>query len=117
MIIRGEQRAAYRKNCRRQFEERTFRELREDLPEETADLSDAELRSRITEGADQAEHYGIVFEDDVQLYIAMMVIHGRNFARDPGSWAGRIVHDHDLSGEEKVNALLAEHENRMEAAP
>jgi hypothetical protein len=112
MIIRNEHRVALKQYARIQFQERTFRELREQLSDETEAIPDSQLRELIAVGVQEAEGYGMVCEDDVQVYVALLVVHGRSFGQDPSSWAGRILRDPNLSGADKLTALVVEHERR-----
>ena len=93
-----------------------MRLLREELSDETEAVSDEELRGLVVSGVERAQGYGIVHEDDVQIFIALLLVHGADFGADPESWAGRILTDGSLTGARKVTALVAEHQLREEQA-
>jgi hypothetical protein len=108
-IIRQEHQEAFRESSRRNFRERTVAEAREVLPE-AAELSDHDLNAMTAEGIDRASECGIIYEDDVKLFVGLLIVNGRNFGKDPSSAAGAILRKTDLDGTEKITELMLEHD-------
>ncbi len=105
--VRKQHLAAFEQAALEQFEDTMLAHLRETFSEECATLDEPALIKLIHLGIDRAATYGIEAEDDVCLYIDLMMLFGQDFDRDPGlPWARAILQDgswEDVSA--KVNHL------------
>ena len=104
--IRQEQYEAMSRYMLEQFEDRMVAHLRAHFSEQTNDLTDSDLRSFIQEGIEHAERHGVEREDDVRRYLEAMAIHGRDFDTDRRTeWAGTILADQSLTGQQKMDQM------------
>jgi hypothetical protein len=104
--IRTEQFEAFQNYSRAQFEKSMVSHLRERFLAETAGLSDDGLLGKVQEGMKQAKCYGIETEAHIRSYLELTMIYGADFDRSPNTpWAGRILRDHRLTADDKIQKL------------
>jgi hypothetical protein len=85
---------AFEQAALEQFEDRMAAHVREEFPEEWEGLGEATVRQHIGHGLAKAESYGITAEQDVCLYIDLVILLGPNFDTDPTMpWARAILRD------------------------
>lgn len=90
------------------FVERMVDHLRDNFRDtrQRHDISDAALPELVCNGVRAAARYGVVYEDDVQLYLECLVLLGPGFDRDPATaWAGEILRANYLDGAGKMEDL------------
>jgi len=90
------------------FVARMVRHLEDAFSEEIAShgIDKTELEPLVRRGVRDAETYGVVCEDDLELYIQCMALLGPQFDREPDlAWAGRILLQTDLTGSEKMDRI------------
>jgi hypothetical protein len=106
MRIRAEQIRFLGELSGRQFEQRMAAHLRDRFPSQTAAVSDDALLGRIRSGAQKAKCYGLETETQTCTYLEFDVIYGGDFDENAQTgWAGTILRNHRLSGDEKLQAL------------
>lgn len=106
LSIREEQMKELSKYMLRRFEDRMVIYLRSAFQEQTAELTEPDLRALIRVGTVQAGEDDVTDEADVERYLECMVKYGGEFnTNDETSWAGVILDDSDLSGTEKMNKI------------
>lgn len=85
---------------------------REDHPEQTQRLTDAELRVHIEEAMAAAHRYGIEMEGDIEAYVHLTFKHGLHFDNQL-SWAHQILNRGDFTGPIRIDLLVAADEGRI----
>ncbi len=106
--IREEQMTAFSDQRVTAFVTRMLARLRTEFADDVARqrLKEEELEPLIRRGADDAEQYAVVDEQDVELFGECLVLFAPYFDRDPGfPWARRILQRPDLSGTEKMDRI------------
>lgn len=119
LVIRREQREAFRRAAAEWFVDRALSDLRGRFPAEVLALGDDAVRSAIREGIDRAEASGVEVEIDVIRFIRFMFLLGRRFdddARYP--WIREVMADRWVPASVKMLELcrLAERELGPESA-
>lgn len=106
LTIRRQQMAVLEAAMLVRFRARLLRDLRTDLPTETAKLPDKRLVEIINEGLLRSRRYGVTTERDVSLYVFLMVRHSPRFEETPEmAWAKKILLKPNLNGEGKMNLI------------
>lgn len=106
MTITANQLRSLRVGLRETFYCEMSRHLRESFPMQVGSLSDDELLVRIDSAAQSAECYGLVTEAQVCAYLELEIVHGQDFDMTASTfWAGRVLRNPRLSGDQKVEAL------------
>jgi hypothetical protein len=90
----------------RQFELRMVKHLRVRFPQETHDVSDEKIHERVRQGIDNANAYGIEYENDIRSFLEYSMIYGPNMDDNPeAAWIGEILRMENLDGRTKINLL------------
>jgi hypothetical protein len=107
LTIRDAQMAAFAKAAREQFSNMARDEMQALWPEVCAQFDSESLVRIIRDSIREAEEFGLTSDRSILRYLNIV------FAFVPGSgwlahqqWAQDILQDQDLSGEEKVDAIL-----------
>jgi hypothetical protein len=106
--IRQEQMQAFAEQRVSAFVERMVQRLKSDFSNEVAQqkLEEKELEPLVRKGIKEAEAYGAVGENDLELYIDCMVLFSPDFDRNPRfPWAGEILNQAGLNGTEKMDRI------------
>ncbi len=92
--MRPEHLAAFEQVSIEDFEDRMVEHLCQSFPDKCKDLGEPALRQTIRHGIDRAEAYQLEEEDDVCLYLDLMLELGRDFDKDPKhAWATAMLKD------------------------
>ncbi|MBN2563412.1 MAG: hypothetical protein JXQ75_21030 [Phycisphaerae bacterium] len=108
MKIRKEQMQAFSESREEAFVARMVAHLRDDLHRqlEAQHLEEAEIEPLVRRGKANAEAYGMVYEDGIQLYLECMAILGPDFDRDSEyPWARKILRRRDLDSNQKAEQI------------
>jgi hypothetical protein len=109
MKIRNEQMDAFSKSREDAFIARMGKHLQTQFPKQLGKqgLEKEDLEPLVRQGIADAEQYGVIYEDDIRRYVECMVILGPKFDRDKKHhpWAGEILRNEDLDGEEKMDQI------------
>ena len=109
MMIRKEQMDTFSKSQVDAFVARMVKHLRGDFPAqcEAQQLQEEDLDSFVRQGMTDAKQYGVVYEDDIRLYIECRVLLSPKFDRDKKNypWAGEILRRDDIDGTAKMNEI------------
>ncbi|NOJ77582.1 hypothetical protein HNV28_04370 [Myxococcus xanthus] len=90
--IRPEQMACLDTSVRGAYVSSVVRFLRTQLPQESADLKEQELRARAERGIDAAARHGITARWDVARFIACQLCLGEHFDTDPAhAWPQAVL--------------------------
>ena len=116
LSIRKEQLKMFELHLNERFRTSLQEHVREDLTEESKELSDFDLEKRIDHAMERGLGYGLTSECDISLFLDLMILKGIHFDRDPKLiWARKILADPDMAGSAKMDAIygrLAVLENR-----
>lgn len=88
--IRSEQKASFREDAVRDFEDRVVAHVRRCFPDRWTTMGDSMLRAVIRDGIGRAATHGIISERDVCKFIDLMLIFGTTFDRER-AWAREIL--------------------------
>ena len=88
--IRVEQKAAFREDALRQFEEQMVAHVQRCFAANAQQVGESELRTLIRAGIQRAARYGVVDRRDVARFIDLMVVFGADFDERLG-WAKAIL--------------------------
>lgn len=106
LIIRNEQREAFRLYMREKFERRMSAHLQSRFPEQTNDMTEQSMSDFIRSGITKAEGYQIVTEGDVQRFLEYMCTLGADFdINSETSWAAEILGNEHIDGSEKIDRI------------
>jgi hypothetical protein len=104
MVVRESQIAAFQEQNLGRFENETVQRLRAGHPEETAEMTDVELRQLAADGVPVAFSYGITLESDVARFLEYLFLYGADFYDQPKfQWARNILTSTKLNGTEKMD--------------
>ena len=105
-VIRKEQMEVFNEEPYQQFVDETVVHMQTNYPEQTKEMSDADLRKMVGDGTDKAEPYGVVTVTDVRRFLGCMLELGQDFDIAPQTdWAGEILRRTDLSGTRKMDEI------------
>ena len=104
-VIRRTQVAAFSKAAFDDFEDRMLVHLRSLFPEETARMSEPELRSMIALGVKRAALWGLTREYDVCLYLHVMLALGPRFDEAPELTFAREILSRDRDPSSNIDFL------------
>jgi len=91
----------------KRFEDHMVLHLREKLSEDVKDIPEDILRNTIQKGISDSDKYGIRYEDDVERYIDLMFILGRDFdTAENSGWAGEVLKEEAMSPEERLDRIF-----------
>lgn len=106
--IRKAQMEAFSASLKEAFIQRMVRHLRTDFPEQLIlhELGSDELEPLVRRGMADAEKYGVVNEEDIQLYLECLVLLNPNFdCANDTKWASSILRRDDWDGKMKMDAI------------
>ncbi|HRF45096.1 MAG TPA: hypothetical protein PLD30_12810 [Candidatus Competibacteraceae bacterium] len=83
LMIREEQMAVFEQAAVSNFASRVYEHLQTFFPEHCQNLQADQVRAVIRFGLERAEHYQLVSERDVYLYVSLMFLLGSYFDEDP----------------------------------
>jgi len=113
LTIRKEQMAAFARAETKKFEDRMLIHLNKFFPRQCAGLGEPKLRETIRYGIKRAAAYGVTAERDVNKYIDLMIVFGRDFDTDNRfRWAGEILRTRKSPGA-KIQALYGSARKRL----
>jgi hypothetical protein len=117
--LKKEQLEHFSRLQRSSFVERMRAIVREEFPEKTAPMSDAEVDGILEKGISTASSYGVESERDVGRYIYLMFALGFEFDRDASAapWAGEILRQTRASAQVRMDMVWAMFEGRLLNAP
>lgn len=115
LVIRKEQMEVFRQAVTIGFVKRATKLLGRHLPQQCQQLGPGELKQTIEHGIQRAAAHGIQAEQDVCLYLGLMLIFGKDFDTDPAQpWAARVLANPRYDGsEERMEALSQAAEAHM----
>jgi len=106
LVIRKNQMSAFSQYMVRQFESSVLAHLHAMYPQYAQEKGASYLRSLIRSGIEKAAGYTIKVEDDVRCFIDCMIFFGPDFDVNPSfAWAGEILGDMSIAGDEKTRRL------------
>jgi hypothetical protein len=108
MVIREEQFQGLAAARLEEFIQRMTAMLQAKFPEWCATLPRhaGALTELVRAAVEEANHYDIEAESDLEFYIQCLPAFGRGFMNDPAfQWASDIVQRSDLTGSEKIDLL------------
>jgi hypothetical protein len=98
---------------RRSFERRVAAWLDDRYPERVRPMGEARVLALIRQGVEKASGHGIHTEQDVAVFLGLMVRWGADFdQRDEGAWAAAVLRGPGLSGGAKLRWIEGELERR-----
>ena len=104
LIIREEQRAAFRAAARRRLCDRICMLLLQMLPDRTAKFEQAELVAFVDTGIDRALAWGFTWDSTIGDYIALSLQRGADFDRVPE--VRRVFEDGTIPVKARVRVLV-----------
>ncbi len=106
LVIRKNQMSAFSQYMVRQFESSVMVYLHAAYPQYAKERGTPYLQSLIQSGIEKAAGYAIKVEDDVRCFIDCMIFFGPDFDVNPSfAWAGEILCDMSIAGDEKTRRL------------
>lgn len=110
LTIRDAQMVVFEEDARRRAFERLREHLRAACPAQTRGMRDPQLLAEIEQGVAQAARYGITVEADLRVFLECRLELGADFdTREDTSWAGEILRDPTLFGNNKADLLADRH--------
>jgi hypothetical protein len=105
--LRTEHEDAFQAVAEDNFLERAAAHLRENFPDQTAALSQSEIRTRVRDGRTRARGYGFETERDVIRFIDAQFLLGDEFDRNPRhQWAKEYLDVDGAAPEDRALALI-----------
>ena len=106
MRIRPEQMRVFAKSARETFLRRQAARLRSSFPVETETLETADLESLVEDAFDRARSYGVINQQDVELFLDCTMMLAQDFDTNPRfPWASRSLNRAKLTGTEKMSLI------------
>jgi hypothetical protein len=106
LTMRQGQVDAFSREIRKAFGKRQVVRLRTVFPKETRQLDDDSLLQRIEKTVERAEHYDVVNEQDLELFLDCTFMMAPDFdASSNSAWAGQILNRPVLTGTEKMSLI------------
>jgi len=106
LLIRKKQMKILNAVMRERFIQKMLEHLRDVFSEEIKDKPDEEMRTVIEDGISKASEYNIREEQEVALFIDLIVGMGRDFAKQEGNeWMLSILEKPKLNEHEKMDLL------------
>ncbi|OWU70133.1 hypothetical protein ATO2_06055 [Roseovarius sp. 22II1-1F6A] len=100
------QRAALASDRMAQFHERGVAHLRGRYPRETAQSTDADLRTLLDAAITRGKPWRVTSEFDVLRLSECLLLHGPDFAvTEAFTWARHILRRDDMTGRQKMTAI------------
>jgi len=92
LMIREEQMAVFEQAAVKNFASRVYEHLQKFFPECCQHLGADQVREAVRLGLDRAEHYQLISERDVYLYVSLMFLLGSSFDEDPQlPWVAELL--------------------------
>ena len=114
--LRKEQIAIFEALFNKKFRADILKHAREDLAEETEEMSDEDIDFLIDEAITRGYSNGIAFERNIMLFFDLLIFKGRHFEKDrKNRWINKVLTDEDLDENAKMETIylrLAAIENR-----
>jgi len=80
--------------------------LRLEYPDATNEYNNSDLIALVLEGIQRAQSYDLSDQGDVERFVGLMLEFGHDFDTNPEtSWAGNILKDTEIEGDDKMQAL------------
>jgi hypothetical protein len=106
LTIRSEQSDALRRSALEPTREKFILILKRKLPEQTSKQSHEALHTFCDTGILKASTYGIGTEYNVYVYIATMLLLGKDFDTNPKTtWSSEILHDQRMDQDLKAKLI------------
>jgi hypothetical protein len=120
LTLRKEQISVFGPLGKKAFEDRMLAHLKKVFPEQSKSLDEPKLRETIQYGLQRAAAYGITSERDVCKYIDLIILHGRDFDKDPNlPWAQSVLQNQAIrnpsSKIERLFKAAKKQENQTQA--
>jgi hypothetical protein len=113
LTIRKEQQQTLSEYMRKSFEDRMFRQLAADHPEQFKQMGEPKVRLLVHDGVDKAAGYGVTEERDVAAYVGLMLTRGSDWDKAPENrWATYFLTDKSLSGHAKMTFIREHMDNQ-----
>jgi hypothetical protein len=104
--IRREQMRTLVEHARETFIRAQTTRVRSAFPRETEALSPEALRSLVEDGFDRARSYGVVKEQDVELFLDCKLLLAPDFDRNARfPWAADLLNSPQRTGTEKMSVI------------
>jgi hypothetical protein len=108
LTIRKEQFEAFKNAKVDDFLKRVVKGIRASYPDETSGISAGDLLKMAREGMERAKRYTIIYEDDLERFITLMVVRGSDFDTDGSNpRIPEILAASDMTADEKLTAIEA----------
>src|SRR5215475_13081353 len=111
--IREEQMNVFSVYMNKSFLSRAAQYLRETCPDPTNSMTAAELQEFIDTGVDRAASYSLIREDEIGVFLELMLLFGMDFDHKT-DWAAEVLQNPDLSAAERLNTLHEHRDNATE---
>lgn len=97
LIIRKEQMEAFSEAQEESFAVEMVYHLRSDFPDETADMTDAELHQYVEDALDVAKKYDLTNRQDLCRFLNLTMFHGMEFENtDDKHWMHEYLTDEEI---------------------
>jgi hypothetical protein len=103
--IRDSQMKVFDRYMEDQFVRSLMRDVRTDFPEETSDLSDAEIKQLLRGALARARSHGIRYQSSIAGFVTLMFSIAPNFDDHPAF--ARVLDDPGLVEQDKLSALFS----------
>jgi len=111
--IREEQMNVFSVYMNKSFLSRAAQYLRESCPDPTNSMTAVELQEFIDTGVDRAASYSLIREDEIGVFLELMLLFGMDFDHKT-DWAAEVLQNPDLSAAERLNTLHEHRDNATE---
>ena len=107
--IRKEQMETLDAHMMRKYEQRVMKKIAAKFPERYKQDGSEKMLELVRAGIHKAEKHSITEDDDVELFILVLVEHGLSFEQKPEMAECRdILEDEDMPGDAKVSMIYDE---------
>jgi hypothetical protein len=90
----------------RNFEGRMVKHLQCVFRDECEQIGETGIRKIIQHGMERSQHYGIVLEYDICLYLHVMLVLGEHFDEEPKfTWARAVLDDNERGASSRIDHL------------
>jgi len=111
--IREEQMNVFSDYMNKSFASRAAQYLRESCPDAANSMTAVELQQFIDTGVDRAARYSLIREDEIGVFLELMLLFGMDFDHKT-DWAAEVLQNPDLSAAERLNTLHEHRDNATE---
>jgi len=111
--IREEQMNVFSDYMNKSFASRAAQYLRESCPDAANSMTAVELHKFIDTGVDRAARYSLIREDEIGVFLELMLLFGMDFDHKT-DWAAEVLQNPDLSAAERLNTLHEHRDNATE---